>query len=234
MSLTRILFVIATMAVIGACNDATPPEPINSDLRGQVIDAQGQPVAGAEVILQYETTPPFPWQQGRPQWMIGFSVEDASHVTVWISDFCDSDMLRLLVDSELQVGGYWIPWDGLDDEGRFLPDSVYWIHVETDSGLVEHPLMYLRPGYDDIAPGTELAPLAVCDARGRFVLAQACLPLGYVTPSKDGIDDPVVVFTVTRDVRVWAFSAATGASGVSPVVTIDPDTGADVTVTLNR
>jgi hypothetical protein len=232
MSLTRILLVIATMALIGACNDATPPEPINSDLRGQVIDAQGRPVADAEIILQYETSPSFPWQQGRPQTMIGFTVEEIGHVTVWISDYCDGDILRLLVDRELEVGGYAITWDGLDDAGRFLPDSVYRIHVETDSGLVESPMMYLRPGYDNIAPGTDLAALAVSDAQGRFALSQSCLPLGYVTPTDDGLGDPTNVFTITRDVRVWAFSAATGASGVSPSVTIDPDTGADVTVTL--
>ncbi|MDO9693251.1 MAG: hypothetical protein Q7W56_00815 [Candidatus Latescibacteria bacterium] len=233
MRLTRILLVTATLALIGACNEATPPDQPQNDITGQVVDAQGHPVAGAEVILQYYTSPPLPWQQNRPQTLISFTMLEAGHVSVWISDYCDGEVLRQLVDGVIQAGGYAIPWDGLDDEGRFVPDSVYWFHVETDIGLETRSLMYLRPGYDNIAPDTLLASLAITDAQGRFVLAQSCLPFGYVTPTEDGLDDHINTFTITRDVRVWAFSASTGARGVSPVVTVDPDTGADVTVTLN-
>ncbi len=233
MGLTRNLIVIATLALIGACNDATPPAETNSDLRGQVVDALGQPVAGAAVILQYDTTPPMSGKQDKPQMQIEFGLLDPGHVTAWIADYCDGDILRLLADGDFPRGNHSILWDGLDDDNRVLPDGVYRFHLVTDAGEDIQSLAILRMGYGDFAADTALAPLAIADAQGRFTLPQACLPFGFEYEVVDGLGNPVVVFTINRSVRVWAFSASAGASGSSPVVTVDPDTGADVTVTLD-
>jgi hypothetical protein len=233
MGLTRILLATATLALIGACNDSTPPVETNSALRGQVVDALGQPVAGAAVILQYGTTPPMSGKQDKPQIGIEFGLPVAGHVTAWIADYCDDDVLRLLADRDFPGGGHVILWDGLDDDSRVLPDGVYRFHLVTDDGEDIQTLAILRMGYGDFAPDTALAPLAVADAQGRFTLAQACLPFGYVYEVVNGLGELVEVFTINRDVRVWAFSAAAGASGASAEVTVDPDTGADVTVSLD-
>lgn len=230
MSLTRTLLVIAAMFLVGACNDSTPPD--DSNIRGRVVDAQGQPVAGAAVVLQYDTTPPMTGKQDKPQTMIEFDLREAGHVTVWISDYCDGSILRLLADRDFFAGTHAITWDELDDEGRILPDGAYQCHVVTDDGERTWTILILFQEYGGFATDAVVAPLVVTDSRGRFTLAQACLPFGYVYEVDNGLGELVGVFTIIRDVQVWAFSEAAGARGSSAVVTVDPDSGADVTVTL--
>jgi hypothetical protein len=230
MRLTRILLVIAALALIGACNDATPPVETDSDLRGQVVDALGQPVAGAAVVLQLDTDPPPSVKQDKPQAMFEFDLPVAGRVTSWLGSYCDGDTVRLLVDDELQAGSHVVLWDGLDDDGRLLPDDVYWFHLVTGAGEETRPLLLLRLGYEHIAADA-LAPQAVTDSDGRFTLPQACLPFGYVYEAVDELGDPIATVTVIRSVRVWAYYGDVG--GASAAVTVDPDTGAEVTVTLS-
>ena len=231
MRMTRILLMIATMVLIGACNDSTPPD--ESNIRGRVVDAQGQPVAGAVVVLQYDTTPPMSGKQDKPQTQIAFVLGAAGHAKVWINDYCNGSTLRLLADRDYPAGHHEITWDGLDDAGRILPDGAYQCHVETDAAERTWTVLILFQEYGDFAADAVVAPLAVTDSRGRFTLAQACLPFGYVYEVENGLGELVEVFTIIRDVQVWAFSEAAGARGSSAVVTVDPETGADVTVTLN-
>ncbi len=233
MGLTRILLATATLALIGACNDATPPGETNSDIRGRVVDALGQPVAGASVVLQYATTPPMTGKQDKPQTSIEFGLREAGHAAVWISDYCDGSIVRWLADGDFPAGTSAITWNGLDDEGRILPDGAYQCHVVTDDGERAWTLLLLFQEYGGFAADAAVAPLAVTDHRGRFTLAQACLPFGYVYAVENGLGDIVEVFTINRDVRVWAFGVAAGARGASAAVTVDPDAGAYVTVTLD-
>ncbi|MBK6900603.1 MAG: hypothetical protein IPH09_15570 [bacterium] len=233
MGLTRILLATATLALIGACNDATPPGETNSDIRGRVVDAQGQPVAGAAVVLQYATTPPMTGKQDKPQTVIEFSLRETGHAMVWIADYCDGSILRRIADGDFPAGVHAFTWDGLDDEGRILPDGAYRCHVVTDAGESTGTLLLLFQEYGGFAADAAVAPLAVTDHRGRFTLAQACLPFGYVYAVDNGLGDIVEVFTINRDVRIWAFGAAAGARGSSAAVTVDPDAGVYVTVTLD-
>ncbi|MDO9171623.1 MAG: FlgD immunoglobulin-like domain containing protein [bacterium] len=233
MGLTRILLATATLALIGACNDATPPDETNSDIRGRVVDAQGQPVAGAAVVLQYATTPPMTGKQDKPQTQIEFDLRESGHLSVWISDYCDDSTLRWLADGDYPAGTHAFTWNGLDDEGRILPDGAYQCHVVTDDGERTWTLLLLFQEYGGFAADAAVAPLAVTDGGGRFTLAQACLPFGYVYEVENGLGELVEVFTINRDVQVWAFSEDAGASGSSAVVTVDPETGADITVTLD-
>ncbi len=230
MRTTRILFVIATLTLIGACNDATPPDETNNDIRGRVVDAQGQPVAGAAVVLQLDTDPPPFVKQDKPQTMLDFDLPATGWVKAWLCSYCDGDTVRHLIDGELPAGAHMLLWDGLDDDGRILPDDVYWFHVVTDAGEDTRPLLLLRLGYEDLAANA-LAPQAVTDAEGRFDLSQACLPFGYAYEAVDEMGDPIATITVIRSVRIWAYFG--DVSVASAAVTVDPDTGAEVTVTLD-
>ena len=76
MSLTRILLVIAALALIGACNDATPPDQPQNDVTGLVVDALGQPVAGATVVLQLDTDPSMYESPDKPQTQIEWELPE--------------------------------------------------------------------------------------------------------------------------------------------------------------
>ena len=231
MRLSRILLVIAALALIGACNDATPPDQPQNDITGLVVDTLGQPVAGASVVLQLATDPSVYWSPDKPQTQIEWSLPEPGEMTAWISSYCDGDVLRLLVDGMMAAGSGVVTWDGLDEAGLVLPDGVYRFHVVTDAGETTSAFAILHHGYLSLDADAVLAPQATTDAQGRFRLEQTCLPFGFAFEHVDGTGDPIFTITITRTVRVWAFSG--DSYGTSTSVTVAPDTGADVTVTLN-
>lgn len=228
MKLGTILMSLAAVACLGACSDSTDPDPIDSDLRGQVVDAQGQPVAGATVVLQYEVDPPLDGMYDKPATNIRIDLPPTGPVTLWVSSFCDGDTVRMLLDGEAPGPGQ-ISWDGLDDAGRTVPDGVYRFHLVTTEGESHTPSLLLRLGYQ-LPEAATLAPLAVTDAQGGFTLSQACLPFGFT--QDDVGSEPVTTYTVTRSVRVWTYDPLSGLLDMGPRVTIDPVTGAEVAVTI--
>jgi len=231
MRLTRILLVIAMLVLIGACNDATPPDQPQNDITGLVVDTLGQPVAGATVVLQLATDPPMYESPDKPQTWIEWSVPEPCEVTAWISSYCDGDVLRLLVDGMMPAGVHAVTWDGLNDAGLVVPDGIYRYHLVTDAGESTGAFALLHYGYLSLDAEAVLAPQATTDAQGRFRLDQTCLPFGFAFDAVDDSGDPISTITITRTVHVWAFSG--DAHGTSASVTVTPDTGADVTVTLN-
>lgn len=232
MSLTRILLVLTALALFGACNDATPPDPTQNDITGLVVDTLGQPVAGATVVLQLDTDPPMYWSPDKPQTQVEWELPEPCEMRAWISSYCDGDVLRLLVDGQLPAGVHMLTWDGMNEAGLALPDGIYRFHVETEAGQSTVAFALLYHSYRNLDAEAALAPQAVTDAQGRFRLGQACLPFGFAFDAVDDSGDPISMITITRLVRVWAFSG--DACGTSVTVTVAPDTGAEVTVTLNQ
>ncbi len=232
MKLGMILMSLAAVAWLGACSDSTDPEPVDSDLRGQVVDAQGQPVAGATVVLQYEVDPPIGNMYDKPATTIRIDLPPTGPVTLWIGSFCDGDTVRMILDGESPGHGQFeIVWDGKDDADRTMPDGVYRCHLLTTAGESHTPFLLLHLGYQ-LPEAADLAPLAVTDAQGRFTLSQACLPLGFGLDSVDEDGEVIGTNTVTRSVRVWTYDPQSGILDIGPMVTVDPATGAEVTVTI--
>ena len=228
---SRILLVLTALALIGACNDATPPDPTQNDITGLVVDTLGQPVAGATVVLQLATDPSVYWSPDKPQTLIEWSMPEPGDMTAWISSYCDGDVLRLLVDGMMPAGSGVLTWDGTNDDGLVLPDGVYRFHVVTDDGESTSAFTILHNGYLGLDAEAVLAPQAITDAQGRFRLEQTCLPFGFTFEHVDGTGEPIGTITIIRTVHVWAFSGDT--FGTSASVTVAPETGADVTVTLD-
>lgn len=232
MKLGMILMSFLAVACLVACDDSTGPEPTDSTLRGQVVNTLGEPVAGATVVLQYEVDPPIGSAFDKPATTIQFDLPETGPVTLWISSFCDGDTVRMILDGELPPGQHAVVWDGEDDAGRTMPDGVYWYHVVWADGENTQPMILLHLGYGDLAEDAVLAPLVVTDTQGRFALSQTCLPLDFVHEALDEEGEHLTTYTVTRSVRVWAYDPQSGILAVSPGVSVDPETGAAVTVTV--
>lgn len=234
MQIRGILACLLALSWLSGCSDSSKPEATNSDLRGQIVDAFGLPVAGAGVVLEYASDPPAGSAYDKPQTGIEFTLPETGSVSLWISSFCDGDTVRLLAGGELPPGQHTIIWDGKDGEGRILPDGVYRYHLVTVDGekQVLFPLFHL--GYRSLPADAVVAPLVVTDAHGRFALGQGCLPLDFTFGSTNELGEPIGTRTITRAVRVWAWAGEGGALTAGPVVTVDPETGADVTVTVGN
>lgn len=225
---------LLALSWLAGCSAASKPEAANSDLRGQIVDALGLPVAGAGVVLEYVSDPPAGSVYDKPRTGIAFDLPAAGAVTLWISSFCDGDTVRLLAEGELPSGQHTIFWDGRDDAGRTLPDGVYRYHLVTVAGEVHRPVVLLHLGYRNLPEGAVLAPLVVTDARGRFALSQECLPLGFAFDGCDERGTPIAACTITRTVRVWVCDGERAALACYPAVTVDPDTGAEVRLTVGN
>ncbi len=230
MKLGMILISLAVVASLGACSDTTDPEPISSDLRGKVVDAQGQPREGATVVLQYEVDPPLENLYDKPETGIRMDLPPTGPVTLWVSSFCDGDTVRMILDGD-SSGQDQIIWDGKDDAGRTMPDGVYRFHLVTTEGESHTPFLLLRLGYQ-LPEAATLAPLAVTDAQGRFALSQTCLPFGFAQDAVGEAGEFITTYTVTRRVRVWTYDPQSGILDIGPMATVDPEAGAEVTVTI--
>jgi hypothetical protein len=233
MSRRTLLIPLLILALLSACSDSTKPDPTRDDIRGQVVDASGQPVADAVVVLQHEIDQPPGGKTDKIRTAIRFDLSEAGPVWMWLASYCDNDTVRLLVAGELPAGQHSVIWDGRDDEGRPLADGVYWVHLVTPEQTTRNDILLLHLGYGDLDAGMVPAPLAVTDAGGYFRLDQACLPFGHSFAGTDELGEPTGTATVTRRVRVWAFNADDGAAGGGAWVTVDADVGAAVTVTLD-
>lgn len=227
-----ILACLLALGWLAGCSDASKPVATDSDLRGQVVDARGRPVAGAGVVLEYATDPPAGSAYDKPRTAIEFELPETGRVTLWIGSFCDDDTLCVLVDGELPAGQHDVVWNGRDGTGRIQPDGIYRYHVVSAAGEKHalFPLFHL--GYRGLPAGAILAPLAVTDARGRFTLGQDCLPLGFTFDDVDETGQPIGTHTFLRTVRVWVCVEEGGVPTAGPTVTVDPETGATVSVTL--
>lgn len=220
------------LALFSACSESTTPDPTRNDIRGLVLDASGQPVADATVVLQHTVDPPLEGKADKIRTMVRFDLAEPGPVRMWAASYCDNDTVRLLVAGELPAGEQSIVWDELDDEGRPLADGVYWVHVVTAEQTIRKDIFLLRLGYGDLRAGAVPAPLAVTGADGHFTLDQACLPFGHAFVATDELGEPSGTLTITREVRVWAFSPDVGAAAGSALMMVDAEAGAEVTVTL--
>lgn len=224
------VLLLALPGLLGACSDASGPAVDESAIRGRVVDAHGGAVAGAAIALEYEWDYTAPGA-GKAQLFVQFAVPQAGPVRVWLGSYCDEDTVRVLVDEELSAGIHDVPWDGLDGQGRLAPDDVYRLHVRAPGGDLDGRLPILNRGYVGLAFGGGVAAPAHSGRQGHFALGQGCLPFGETFLFRDEDGTVVGEYVVSRRVRVWAFGAG-GTPAASEWVTVDPQSGANVTITL--
>jgi len=224
------LLALLGTALLAGCSDTTGPQP-DDDIRGQVVDAQGDPVTDARIVLQFEY--PGPVGSDKPETAIEFGLPESGPVKFWVSSYCDGDTVRMIIDGELPSGVHVARWDGLDDNQRIVPDGVYRYHLITESGeqTAAFPLFHL--GYGDLLD-EGLAPHAVVDDQGRFTLDTSCLGFGFTYDILDVYGGPIGTATISRRIRVWAYSETAGTYVASREVTVDPETGIDVELTLEQ
>lgn len=225
----------AALLALAACSDSNSPPPVDDtadDIRGIVLDADGQPVTGVAIMLQHEFADMPGSAADKPQTGVGFILSEDGPIRAWLTGFCADDTVRVLIDGPGMAGEYRIFWDGLDSLDRLMPDGVYRWHVVTAGNSLDVPFVRSRLGYSDVPPGTPVAAQATTDSNGAFRLTPDCLPFGHEFTITDELGDPIGRQVVTRRVRVWVLFGSS-APVHSDWTTIDADLGADVTIMLD-
>lgn len=234
MSHAKVCLAIFLVSTLAACSDSTAPNGRRDDIRGRVVDVRGRPVAGATVVLQYSIDPPPIPVVDKVHVMLRFQLPEASPVSVWVSSYCDADTVRRLITADLPAGEHAADWDGRDEQGRLLPEGVYWFHLSTATVEERDDFLLMELGYVDIAGGDSLVPLAVADGAGQFTLDQRCLSIGHTFPQYGLSGSLADSVEISRNVRVWAFSATDSSRAPSEWVYVDPQRGAEVEISLGR
>lgn len=215
------ILILLPLLILAACDSGPGVDP---DVTGLVVDAAGDPVAGAAVGLVYRfdgMALPGDWppvlSHAKPQTGIDFDLPDPVPVTVTILAH-DRTHVRTLVDDEtLPAGQHLAVWDATDDAGVPQPSGSYIVRIEREGEPVQESDLFLY--FFD--PGEiHRAPHAVTDADGRFRIRRALLPLGVEIEATDELGEVVASATVADDFKIMA------------VVEVDPGFVSDAEVVI--
>ncbi len=227
--LCLMLLLAATGLLLVSCAD-DPTRPVSAPLTGQVLDADGQAVPGAAIMLEYEL-PPVPADKLRTA--IRFDLPEAVPIRVWVSDRCNREVLRTLYEGEAPAGTHTYIWDGRDEAGLMVTSGLYQFNLETEEETTKHDFLLMHGGFDLDADPSAFRHHAVTNDDGRFSIAQGCLAFGYVSTAINEAGQEVGSFTVSRTCKLFALHPDY-PTGSSDWVTADPAAGAAVSITLTR
>lgn len=229
------LIVLLSLVLLAACDSGPGVDP---DVTGTVVDASGDPVAGAAVGIVYRfdgMEMPGDWERtlshDKPQTELIFDLPDPVpvRVTVWTHD---RRLVRTLVDWEdLVAGVHMVAWDATADDGTPQPSGRYLVRIEREGMATEESDIFL---YLHEAGEIHRAPHAVTDADGRFRIRRSLLPLGEEMVATDELGEVVATATVASDFKLLAVVEQSDAYISDDAVVDWPGgpAGVDVTLTL--
>lgn len=193
---------IALLVVATGCSDDSSDPTLPAALTGLVLDAAGQPVAGAAIGLVYrleETPLPGDWEKASAT--ISYVIPEAGHVRLEVFDHAGQSVI-VLVDEDQLPNTYEVVWDAEDSSGQPVPSGVYHylLSIDDEAPMVRDDLLY------SYQPGEIMrAPHAVTDARGRFSVPRDLIPTGesvtYVDEQDMFTEDRIAVEVLV--LAVW-------------------------------
>lgn len=217
------IFVIPLLFLAACSDDGTTPQQSNN-LTGRVLDADGEPVADAGILLDF-TLP----GKTMPGVEFRFQLEEVSPVKCWIMSDCRTDTVRVLADEVLEPGSHSFRWDGLDVEGLIVPGGLYVWNYQAGNELMSGPFMMIHGEYPEDANLEDYLFQAATGSRGNFTLEQDCLPFDRTFAMVDEMGDTTSTWTISREIRFFAMHADY-PTAVSGWVTADENSGCDVTI----
>lgn len=195
-------FLGVTMA---ACSDDDDDAASDIAISGRVLDAQGQPVAGAGILIDYTAVPglqafalPYPIDTEPIPEVIPAAVGDSTCVDV--SDWCGNPVARLSCE-----GNQVCAWDRYDNDGLVVPPGLYRLNPYDCESFDPYAERLIFVDHENIGSvlndGTR--PLAVTDADGRFAIPRCLIPLGERFNCTVG--EPGEPCEIDADITVYAW-----------------------------
>lgn len=180
-ALTVILpVVLIGVLVLGSCSDSTSPESGPAYLQGTVTDGDGQPVAGAAIMISLrpsfeDVLQPFP---------IAVPDKDlppSTLLSLRLFDPCD-EIVRTVCDGDCGEMQYY-SWDGLDDDGMRAVEGVYFFEAASADTVIRRELVLIHHYTEwDLE---HCAQHALTDDDGTYRISDECLGFGIETETTD-------------------------------------------------
>ena len=219
---------VLLVLLVPACSEDDVPD---ASIRGRVTDADGQPVAGAAILLCYDL--PQAKNGAKPQTAISFNVATPGPVQVYVTEPCHDTLVRSLVDGDLVAGVHMVTWDGKDEQGRKVVAGFYALHLVTTEQHDVRDFFMNEIGYAGQTATADLEAFAVTDADGRFSFGQDCLAFGREVTMVDETGQALAPYTIPHRATLWAVHDVLGAAAGPALATISPTEGADITIVFS-
>ena len=224
-----LLCALAVLAVAG-CSDSSSPPRDTFEISGTLTDADGAPVVGAAVILDYE----FRQLESDPPTKTAADLPEPIPMRFVITDACGVEVFYDSGDMTGYPGEPVFLWDLTDLEGLRATEGVYRYRIEADGREpVESDLALAWTMGNEYGPfGEDAAEIratwrldAMTDADGRFTLERNCWDFGHTDDWVDEEGNITGTLLIPHWARLWFYpeDALRGTPG--PWVDIDPERG---------
>ena len=229
-----LLFALILLLLVGGCSDDGPAQPdsaLHTDIRGVVVDGDGNRLAGVSVGLIYDlpgidSTNNFPFvishPAEKPKTGISFDLPQSGNARIWVTDYA-GDFVATLFDGILDAGTHMVPWQALNESGVPVPAGMYYTHVqfEDEEPTVNKVFLLLLDPADFLRH-----PNAVTDQDGEFQISGSLIPVGETMTAVDETGEAVGQTTVSAEIQIRAVRQG-DPSPVWGGVTISYDPGGD-------
>lgn len=183
--------------LISSC---TTTDAQDTNIKGYVYDAQGQPLADAGILLNYNTD----IEPDRPGVYIAFSLSQSCNVKLWVTRQAQQDTVKLLIDSEMYAGEHCVQWNAKNTTGLQVVNGYYDFHITAMENHVVRTVLLNQESYIS-STGYEFS--AITDHNGFFNIPQDSMPFNSSDNAIDWYDEDGIyigILSVNRYVSIWA------------------------------
>ncbi|RPI01413.1 MAG: T9SS C-terminal target domain-containing protein [Calditrichaeota bacterium] len=78
-----------------------------------------------------------------PTTSIQFSIPKSTHVTLTVYNVM-GQKVRVLVDHQMTTGLHTAQWDGLDESGTAVANSIYFYHLKSEFGVIKKKMLFVK------------------------------------------------------------------------------------------
>ena len=209
---------ILILLIFIACSTSTEPNTDNS-LAGTVYDHAGNAVIDALIEIEYryefETAMLKSGLHPFVNTTIRFSVPEANHVKLWISNYAVDDTIIKPIDSFLNAGSYSYMWNGYSAEQKLVTSNVYQYHIGYQSNVSSKYFMVMN-NYDHIENPDILYAYASTNTAGAFSIPYNQLAfshgLEFTITDENGYE--IGSSAISSVINVWAMHKQHGKTAV--------------------
>ena len=202
------------------------------------IDSSGVRVESGPVTVTMTDIPTLPseFQLGQnypnpfnPSTAIPFTLPQAVHVLLQVSNWWDGEPVRTLVDGFLEADYHTVRWDAQDDDGNYVTNNVYAYQMIAGDYSAQREMCLLMGDPEHIR-SLDCIPLATTAADGHADIDYSVIPLGKSINRTDEQGNLLGTFMVT-DTLDFIFLKE-GYKSLLERTVIDTSKALNVSVTL--
>ncbi len=200
MRYSQMILIILCSLLLCSCNSTSSDTKY---VKGQITDANGQPVANAYVGIdyRYETD----YDLGRPTTNISFSIKEAGQTLIWISKENISDTVKVLLNENMDVGYHYVTWDATNDDGYYVKTGFYKFNMRSDETsdtlIIAVPAIYCNVNNENF---TQFTYYDKTDENGKFSIPDSQIMLN------SSMRDDMEHGNLTGKFNIYAFSELHG------------------------